>query len=106
LFLALCRHPILSTAASSYISEQYAELREKETESKTLPVTARTLETIIRLSTAIAKCRLSSVIDTEDAEVCLLKTLSPNLNTGCTIDYWELWALIPFALIFNLVKLA
>ena len=60
---------MLTTGAAAFISSKYAELRGKETESKTLPVTARTLETMIRLSTALAKCRLSSSVEKTDAEV-------------------------------------
>jgi DNA replication licensing factor MCM3 len=63
----------LTKEAGNFISQSYAELRDKETESKTLPVTARTLETMIRLSTAIAKCRLSQKVEKSDAEVRLEK---------------------------------
>ncbi|RKO95592.1 MCM-domain-containing protein, partial [Caulochytrium protostelioides] len=50
--------PNLTTEASNYISEKYVELRTKDeglimTDS-TMPVTARTLETLIRLATAHA----------------------------------------------------
>ncbi|KAJ1659435.1 MCM DNA helicase complex subunit [Dispira simplex] len=62
--------PSLTKPAADIISEAYAELRnEKQTEArkKTLPVTARTLETLIRLATAHAKARLSHQVQEEDA---------------------------------------
>ena len=61
---------MLSKEAAAHIASAYSELRQKETESKTLPVTARTLETMIRLSSAIAKCRLSEIVEKADAKVC------------------------------------
>ena len=53
-------HPVLSEAAMEQISSAYANMRAKQSQ-KNLPVTARSLETIIRLSSAAAKvdCFLS-----------------------------------------------
>ena len=55
----------MTDAASRYLVETYTELRRK-TDAKTLPVTARMLETLIRLSTAHAKLRLSARVEEED----------------------------------------
>ena len=47
--------------------DNYAELRQKS-DNKTLPVTARMLETLIRLSTAHAKMRLSQKVEKVDLD--------------------------------------
>jgi DNA replicative helicase MCM subunit Mcm2 (Cdc46/Mcm family) len=62
--------PVLSDAAMEVISASYANMRARQTR-KNLPVTARTLETIIRLSSASAKARLSSSVDECDVEVAM-----------------------------------
>lgn len=64
-------HPTLDMEAAELIVERYGQLRSKETEYKSLPVTARTLECMIRLSTAHAKSRLSDTVDKDDAKAAL-----------------------------------
>ncbi|MCJ1294561.1 MCM DNA helicase complex subunit [Xylographa carneopallida] len=62
--------PVLTKGAADHIVATYAALRNDELEGnqrKTSPLTARTLETLIRLATAHAKCRLSSRVEERDA---------------------------------------
>jgi DNA replication licensing factor MCM3 len=62
--------PVLSKGAADHIVDIYSKLRNSPGDSKhTAPITARTLETLIRLATAHAKVRLSKIIDTHDTEV-------------------------------------
>ncbi|KAF5375181.1 hypothetical protein D9758_000036 [Tetrapyrgos nigripes] len=63
--------PALSKGAADYIVQVYANLRNKDMEAnqrKTSPLTARTLETLIRLATAHAKARLSTKVEESDAK--------------------------------------
>lgn len=63
--------PVLTPSAAAWISNVYANLRNDEQSGnvrRTAPLTARTLETLIRLATAYAKARLSQSIEEQDAE--------------------------------------
>ncbi|KAF2760535.1 MCM-domain-containing protein [Pseudovirgaria hyperparasitica] len=64
--------PILTKGAADHIVTTYSALRNDELEGnqrRTSPMTARTLETLIRLATAHAKSRLSNRVDEKDAKV-------------------------------------
>ncbi|KAJ3784282.1 MCM2/3/5 family-domain-containing protein [Lentinula aff. detonsa] len=62
--------PALTKGAADHIVQVYAGLRNEDMESnqrRTSPLTARTLETLIRLATAHAKARLSAKVEESDA---------------------------------------
>ncbi|KAL7647582.1 UNVERIFIED_CONTAM: hypothetical protein RMT77_001182 [Armadillidium vulgare] len=67
--------PTLTKEASEVIAEEYSKLRSQDTEqtdlARTQPITARALETLIRLATAHAKARLSRTVSQEDAEAAI-----------------------------------
>ena len=70
-YAKLQRKPVLTKGAADHIVATYSALRNDELEGnqrKTSPMTARTLETLIRLSTAHAKARLSHRVEEKDAE--------------------------------------
>ncbi|KII93706.1 hypothetical protein PLICRDRAFT_102086 [Plicaturopsis crispa FD-325 SS-3] len=64
--------PVLTKGAADWIVNVYATFRNQEDDlnrSRTSPLTARTLETLIRLSTAHAKARLSPKVEQQDASI-------------------------------------
>ena len=68
--------PVLSEDAIQFLTEGYAELRQKaedpnHSNARKLPVTVRTLETLIRIATAHAKLRLSPSVAGSDVEIAL-----------------------------------
>lgn len=63
--------PSLTEEARECIAARYAEMRSRQDE-RTLPITARSLETVIRLASAHAKARLSHVVEAEpDVKVAM-----------------------------------
>mmetsp|Transcript_5549 Transcript_5549/g.18875 ORF Transcript_5549/g.18875 Transcript_5549/m.18875 type:complete len:508 (-) Transcript_5549:511-2034(-) len=80
----------LNDDARQSIANAYADLRIRADES-TLPVTARCLEALIRLSTAHAKVRLSSSVNKSDCvaalELLSLATMRSNLSSKLTSHF-------------------
>ncbi|MEM1578188.1 MAG: minichromosome maintenance protein MCM [Archaeoglobaceae archaeon] len=60
--------PVLSEEAKQRIEEYYVSLRSKAKENSPVPITARQLESIVRLAEASARIRLSETISVEDVE--------------------------------------
>jgi len=58
--------PLLSERAKKRIEEYYLSLRTKAKENSPVPITARQLESIIRLAEASARVRLSELVEEED----------------------------------------
>ncbi|XP_049870494.1 DNA replication licensing factor Mcm3 [Pectinophora gossypiella] len=73
--IARLMKPKLTQDASDAIADEYARLRNQDMMdsdvARTQPVTARTLETLIRLATAHAKCRLSFQVTAGDAQAAI-----------------------------------
>ncbi|MBI2670714.1 ATP-binding protein [Candidatus Woesearchaeota archaeon] len=68
--------PVLTDAAVNEITEFYVGLRNEgssigETEIKRIPITARQLEALVRLSEASAKVRLSDKVTKKDAQIAI-----------------------------------
>lgn len=57
--------PVLTDSARAAVVEFYNDFRQRNKDRATV-ITARSLETLIRLSTAHAKCRLSVTVERED----------------------------------------
>lgn len=80
----------LTNGAREFIANRYAEMRCRQDE-RTLPVTARTLETVIRLASAHAKARLSEKVEAEpDCEVAMdILSFALYHENGKTIQFNE-----------------
>lgn len=73
------KRPVLSREAADLITREYTLLRQsKDRKEQIVSITPRVLETMIRLSTANAKLRLSDVVEYDDAE-CVINLLKDSL---------------------------
>lgn len=80
-YIKKCRmlKPVLSREASRLIIEEYTKFRQmKNKKEQIVSITPRMLETMIRLSTANAKLRLSEITDVSDVE-CAIEMLQSTL---------------------------
>lgn len=70
-----CIKPKLTEQACELISNEYSRLRSQDSVdsdvARTQPVTARTLETLIRLATAHAKARMAKNVAAQDAKAAI-----------------------------------
>ncbi|KAL9697761.1 hypothetical protein quinque_001202 [Culex quinquefasciatus] len=73
--IAKCLKPKLTESACELISNEYSRLRSQDLMdsdvARTQPVTPRTLETLIRLSTAHAKARMARTVTDKDAQAAI-----------------------------------
>lgn len=84
------------------IGDYYAELR-AESDSRALPVTVRTLETVIRLSSAAAKARLSGSVEIQDVDTAttlidhvLKSDKAPKGAATCALNRSSLFPVVGF----------
>lgn len=100
----LCSDIQLTDEATQAIAEYYSQLRgEPSTDEDSLPITVRTLETIIRLSIAVGKCRLSTgVLTTMTSQCASLLPAEPRLVEMDRIRGKIKWACLPGANVMQL----
>ena len=84
--------PVMTPQAQTLIKEHYTDLRKRyhktDDQDKTMPITPRQLESIIRLAEAHAKMYLSKTVDVQHAQGAIdLMDLFLNVTLGGDIDY-------------------
>lgn len=72
-------HPVISQVDARKISQLYSELR-KESLSSGIPITVRHIESIMRISEAYAKLRLSAYVSKKDIDDAISLTLNSFLS--------------------------
>lgn len=76
-------HPVLTEKAMDVLAEFYVSMRNSSIDDDSpVPITARQLEAIIRLSEASAKIRLKTQVDPEDAHQAIRLTQACLKNVG------------------------
>jgi len=68
IYYARQKKPVLSYEAIEVVSDYYVKMRKLGKSKNIIPITARQVEAIYRLSEAIAKAKLKDVVDAEDAK--------------------------------------
>lgn len=84
-YIALCKkkHPLIPESLSDYITGAYCEMRREARNGKDMTfMSARTLLAILRLSTALARLRLSDMVEKEDVNeaIRLMEMSKDSLN--------------------------
>ncbi|HWR25163.1 MAG TPA: minichromosome maintenance protein MCM [Methanosarcina sp.] len=79
--------PVMESDARSYLINFYTDLRKTgENKNTPVPVTARQLEALVRLSEASARVRLSNVVTLEDAKRTIKIVMNCLKNVGVDPD--------------------
>jgi replicative DNA helicase Mcm len=85
-YLAYVRSKInnitLSNEAAQLLEDRFVQIRNSNQGSDIIPITLRQMDGMVRLSEACAKLRLSSIVETQDAEVAL-GVITYYLDTMC-----------------------
>ena len=82
-------HPYITESAAALLSNAYVQMRSMGSSKKTISATPRQLESLIRLSEALAKMRLSDTVEDSDVNeaINLMKVATQQSaidpNTGC-----------------------
>ena len=94
LYIAYARRlsPVMTHQSQTRIKEHYTKLRNVyhnlDDQDKTMPITPRQLESIIRLAEANAKMHLSDTVDLKHAESAIeLMQLFLNVTLGGDVDF-------------------
>jgi len=74
--------PKITNEAGLFLRKRFLELRTLQKEDDPIPITARQLESLIRLSQAHARALLKTEVDVEDAEMAI-KVLTESLRQTC-----------------------
>ena len=86
-------NPQLTKESTEFISKSWGKLREKsitdELKGKIIPITVRTLESLIRIATAFAKARLSQKVERQDCENALELVADSIFHDNERIDNYE-----------------
>ena len=69
-------HPVIQELDLEKISQLYSELRRESQDTGSVPITVRHIESMVRMSEAFARMRLSSVVSPEDIDSAITVTLN------------------------------